>query len=53
MSLDLAELNWYYQKLSQVKEQEAEVEKVKFETSLMAMGVNTQKKATMQGLPGG
>jgi hypothetical protein len=50
MRLDLAELNWYYSKLSQVKEQEAEVEKIKFEASLMAMGVNTRQKA-MQGLP--
>jgi len=52
MRLDLAELGWYYKKLSDTKEQEAEVEKLKFEANLIAMGVNTQKRA-VSGLPGG
>ena len=38
MTLDLAELNWYYKKLSEVKEQEAEVDKIKFEANLATLG---------------
>jgi len=46
MSLDLAELNWYYKKLSEQKENENEVEKLKLEAMLMAMGVGTAKRTT-------
>jgi hypothetical protein len=39
MEMDLQELNWYYERLRHVKEQEFEVEKIKFEALLTAMGV--------------
>jgi len=45
MLLDLAELNWHYKKLIEVKANEAEVEKIKIEATLAALGVSTTKRA--------
>ena len=36
MRLDLAELQWYYQKLRETKEHENELEKLKLEALLLA-----------------
>lgn len=44
MNIDLAELNWYYEKLRQTKEQEAEYEKAKLEAQLTASGAVKRKK---------
>ena len=44
MHIDLAELNWYYDKLREVKEQEAEYEKAKLEAQLQASGAIRKKQ---------
>jgi hypothetical protein len=44
MRLDLAELQYYYSKLREVKEQEFEIEKMKMEASLAAAGAGAAKK---------
>lgn len=44
MTIDLAELNWYYDKLKLTKEQEAEVENAKLEAQLIASGAIKAKK---------
>jgi hypothetical protein len=38
LTLDLAELGWYYKQLAKVKEQEVEIEKAKFDAQLALFG---------------
>lgn len=45
MLLDIPELQFYYQSLRKVKEQEADVEKAKLEVQLAAMGYKKAKES--------
>jgi hypothetical protein len=44
MTLDLAELRWYHERLREVKAMEQEVEKVKLEATMAAMGAGSMKR---------
>jgi len=44
MTLDIAELRWYYERLREVKSTEYEIEKAKFDASMAAMGVGAVKR---------
>jgi hypothetical protein len=44
MTLDLAELRWYHTRLQEVKAMEQEVEKVKLEATMAAMGAGTMSR---------
>jgi hypothetical protein len=44
MSLDIAELRWYYERLREVKTTEYEIEKAKFDATMAAMGVGAVKR---------
>ena len=44
VNIDLAELNWYYDRLREIKDQEVEYEKAKLEAQLMAAGAMKKKK---------
>lgn len=44
MSLDIAELRWYYERLREVKTTEYEIEKAKFDASMAAMGVGAVQR---------
>lgn len=48
MQVNLAELSFYYNQLRQVKEQEAEIDKLKLEAQMMAMGARKAQK-TFEG----
>lgn len=48
MTLDLAELNFYYEKLRWVKEQEAEIDRIKLEAQLTALGVRKAQQSYME-----
>lgn len=47
MTLDMSELNFFYSKLKWVKDQEADLEKMKLEAQLTALGVRKAQKAMM------
>lgn len=44
MTLDLAELRWYYERLREVKAMEQEIEKVKLEATMAAVGAGAVRK---------
>ena len=44
MTLDIAELQWYYKQLREVKEQEHELEKTKLEAIIAAVSISSAKK---------
>jgi hypothetical protein len=44
MSLDIAELRWFMNRLQEVKTTEYEIEKAKFDATMAAMGVGAVKR---------
>lgn len=48
MQVDIAELNYYYNRLREVKEHEAEIEKMKLEAQMVALGARRTQK-TLEG----
>ena len=49
MSMDLAELRWYHNRLREVKSMEQEVEKIKLEAQMAAAGAGMVKKQFADG----
>ena len=45
MMLDLAQLRFFYSQLKYVKEQEAEIEKLKMEANMAVMGIKSAKRS--------
>lgn len=45
MQVDLAELNYYYNKLREAKEHEAEIEKMKLEAQMTIMGARKAQQS--------